>query len=241
VINQAMVEEVWPGEDPLGKRFSLSDEPPEWRTVVGVVGDVRQWGPERPAVAQVYFPFSQGWTRSGFMVIRTAGDAMSVVPQVRSAIRGVDPTQPPSDIRAMGDRLESAFAQRKFYTTLIGLFAVAALLLASAGVYGTVSYFVSRRIREVGIRLALGADRSGVMGLVLARGVRLAAWGIAIGLPGVWASTSLIDSLVYGMGVTEPLILLGGCVVLGGVAVLASVLPALRAVRVSPVTALRAE
>jgi ABC-type antimicrobial peptide transport system permease subunit len=141
----------------------------------------------------------------------------------------------------MADRVDSTFAQRRFYTTLVALFALAALFLAAAGVYGTVSYFVARRVRELGIRMALGAGGTGIIGLVVRRGLRLAVWGVAIGLGGVWATTSLVKGMVYGIGVLDPLTLGGGCLALAGVAVAASVIPALRAVRVPPVLALRSE
>ena len=153
----------------------------------------------------------------------------------------VDPTQPPSELRTMTDRVDVRFAQRRFYTTLIGIFAVAALLLAAAGIYGTVSYFVARRTRELGIRMALGAGGSGVVGLVLKRGVRLSIWGVVLGLAGVWGSKTLLESLVYGVAPLDWLTLAAGCVALAGAAIGASTLPALRAVRVSPITALRAE
>jgi predicted permease len=241
VVNDAMVQEVWPDEDPLGKRFSFSDDPPNWLTVVGVVGDVRQWGPEQAALAQAYLPYRRGWSRGGFVVARVEGDPITVVPAVRRAALGVDPTQPPSEIEGMDDRVERALGQRRFYTTLIGLFAVAALVLAGAGIYGTVSYFVARRRPELGIRMALGAGGSGIVALVVRRGLRLAVWGVGIGLLGAWASTSLVESLVYGVGALELPVLLGGCVLLGTMAVGASALPALRAVRVSPLLALRRE
>jgi ABC-type antimicrobial peptide transport system permease subunit len=124
---------------------------------------------------------------------------------------------------------------------LIGLFALAALFLASAGIYGTVSYFVARRTRELGIRIALGAARSGVVGLVVRRGVRLAVWGVVIGLFGVWATLSTARTLVYGVSALDPLSLIAGCLVLGLAAIFASALPATRAVRVSPTSALRSE
>lgn len=241
VVNQTMVDEVWPDEDPIGKRFSFNDEPPDWLTVVGVVGDVRQWGPEQPAIAQLYAPYRRGWSWSGFVVAEFEGDAGQIAPEVRSAAASVDPTQPPSEIRAIDDRLEARLAQRRFYTTLIGLFAGAALLLAAAGIYGTVSYFVTRRVRELGIRMALGAGGTGIVGLVLRRGARVAVWGIAAGLLGVWASTSLLESLVYGVGASHIPTLVAGCVALGAVAMAASGLPALKATRVSPVLALRSE
>jgi predicted permease len=240
VINRTMVEEVWPGEDPIGAQFGFDDEPP-WLTVVGVVGDVRQWGAERPPKSEVYFPYTRGWSSQGYIVARVAGNPTAVVSAVRRAILEVDPTQPPSNIMAMSERLENAFAQRRFYTTLIGLFAVAALLLASAGIYGTVSYFVTRRVRELGIRIALGAGATGILSLVLTRGIRLAAWGVGAGLIGVWAARSAVGSLVFGVAATDVLTLAGGCLVLGLVAVAASTLPAVRAVRVPPVLALRSE
>jgi predicted permease len=241
LINRHMAEEVWPGEDPLGKRFSFSDEPPTWWTVVGVVGDTRPWGPEQPVINQTYVPFARGWSSSVFVVVKVAGDPASVAGAVRSAILEVDPTQPPSEITAMDARTESAFAQRRFYTTLIGLFAVAALFLAAAGIYGTVSYFVARRTRELGIRMALGARRTGIMGLVVGRGVRLAVWGLALGLVGAWASTRIVEQLLYGVAALDLLTLLGGCLVLGAVTVAASTVPGFRAVQVPPVLALRSE
>jgi len=137
--------------------------------------------------------------------------------------------------------MDRTFSQRRFYTTLIGLFAAAALLLAAAGTYGTVSYYVARRVREMGIRVALGARRTGIVGLVVRRGIRLAAWGVAFGLVGVWASTSLVKGLVYGVKPVDPLTVAAGALLLTLVAVIASALPAIRAVRISPVLALRSE
>ncbi len=241
VINQKFAKDAWPGEDPLGKRFSFDDDPPHWLTVVGVVGDVRQWGPERPTQGQLYAPFVRGWGTAAHLTIRTTGDPGALAPEVRRAILSVDPSQPPSDVYTMRSIVERTFAQRRFYTTLIGLFALAALFLAAAGVYGTVSYFVTRRVRELGIRTALGASRPEVVGLVLRRGLRLAAWGVGIGLLGVWASTRVMKGIVYGVAAMDPWTLVGGCLALALVAVAASAVPAVRAVRVPPVLALRSE
>jgi putative ABC transport system permease protein len=241
VVNATFADKAWPGEDPLGRRFSFGDDPPHWITVVGVVGDVRQWGPERPALAQVYFPLVQGWTASGYLVARVTGDATTATADLRRAILTVDPTQPPSDVQMMSDRVERSYAQRRFYTTLIGLFAAAALLLAGAGIYGTVSYFVARRMRDLGIRIALGARSAGILRLVVKRAVRLAVLGIAAGLLGVWASTALVRGLVYGIEPTDLPTLVVGCITLAAVSVGAATLPASRATRVSPVMALRSE
>jgi predicted permease len=241
VVNERFVEVAWPDEDPLGKRFSFSDDPPGWHTVVGVVGNVRQWGPEQPPLAQAYYPLARGWSTGGYLVVRTSGDPSALVPRIRAAILAVDPAQPPSDVRTLGERVDRTFAQRRFYTTLVALFALAALFLAAAGIYGTVSYFVTRRLRDLGIRVALGAGSSGIMRLVVRRGVRLAVWGVLVGLIGVWLSTRVVEGLVYGIRPLDPLTLIGGCLALGLVAVAASSLPALRAVRVPPVLVLRAE
>ncbi|MCA9736152.1 MAG: ABC transporter permease [Gemmatimonadetes bacterium] len=241
VINQRFADVAWPGEDALGKRFSFSDDPPQWLSVVGVVGDVKQWGPEQPPQAQLYAPYVHGWSSSAYLTVRTAGDPAPLVAQVRQAILAVDPSVPPSDVRMMGERVDRTFAQRRFYTTLVGLFAVAALFLAAAGVYGTISYFVARRTRELGIRMALGAGRTGIVGLVVRRGVRLAAVGVALGLLGVWASTRVLEGLVYEIRTLDPLTLIAGGLVLALVAVSASAIPAARAVRVPPTEALRSE
>jgi putative ABC transport system permease protein len=227
VINRHFAREAWPGEDPLGKRFSFSDNPPDWNTVVGVVDDVRQWGPEQSPVSQAYWPLTRGWTSSAYLVVRTSQDPGALAQAVRRAVLAVDPMQAPSGIRTMTTLVDRTYAQRRFYTTLIGLFAVAALLLAAAGIYGTVSYYVARRGRELGIRMALGAGGSGIVGLVLRRSVRLAVWGVALGLGGVWASTSLVAKLLYGIGALDPVTL--------------AALPARRAVRLPPMVALRSE
>ena len=241
VINERLAELAWPDEDPLGKRFSFSDDPPSWLTVVGVVGDVRQWGPEQPANGHAYFPFPRGWSTGSYLTVRASGDPAALVPSIREAILAVDPVQPPSDVRTMTERMDRTFAQRRFYTTLVALFAAAALFLAAAGVYGTVSYFVARRVRELGIRIALGAKSAGIVGLVVRRGARLAIWGVVLGLGFVWASTRVVEGMVYEIRPIDVPTLVGGCLVLGLVAVAASCLPALKAVRVHPVMALRAE
>nr|MDP2584171.1 ABC transporter permease [Candidatus Palauibacterales bacterium] len=241
VINRHFAQTEWPGENPLGKRFSFNTRPPNWLTVVGVVDDVRQQGPERPPLRQVYFPLTTGWSNAHYVVARTRGDPMGLAGPVRKAIVGVDPTLAPSDVRSMAERVDRAFSQRRFYTTLIGLFALAALLLAGVGVYGTMSYYVTRRLRELGIRMALGATARRVVGRVVGRGARLAAWGVGIGLVGVWISRSVLDKLVYGISDLDPWTIAAGCAVLALVAVAASALPARRAASRAPMVALRTE
>ena len=243
VINQRFAEIAWPGRDPIGKRFSLDDDPPDWLTVVGVVGNVRQWGADQAPQAQLYAPFPRGWRWStgSYLTARTAVDPATMVPAIRRAVLAVDPSRPPSDVRTMAERVDRTFAQRRFYTTLIALFAGAALFLAAAGVYGTVSYFVARRVRELGIRMALGAAATGIVGLVVWRGLRLALWGVSIGIGGVWASTQVIEGLVYDIHAIDLPTIVAGCVAMALVAVVASAIPAARAVRLRPVLALRSE
>jgi ABC-type antimicrobial peptide transport system permease subunit len=141
----------------------------------------------------------------------------------------------------MSERLAGTLSQRRFYTTVISLFAGAALFLAAAGIYGTVSYFVARRTRELAIRIALGARGTGIVGLVLRRAVRLAAWGLLLGAVGVWASTRVLTGMVFGLRPLDPINLAAGCLLLGLVAVASAVLPARRAIRVAPTLALRSE
>jgi len=241
VINETMARSVWPGEDPLGKRFSTEDDPPVWVTVVGVVEDVRQWGLESPAQNEAYLHMGRSWTPAAYLTLRTSGNAASLAPAARQAVLAVDPSVPPSDVRTMEARVEQAYAQRRFTTTLIALFAAAALLLAAAGIYGTISYYVARRTHELGVRMALGAGVTGIMVLVLRRGARLAAWGVAIGLVGVWLTTSALGRLLYGVSALDAPTLVGGAVALALVAVGASAIPAGRAVRVPPASALRSE
>jgi putative ABC transport system permease protein len=183
----------------------------------------------------------RGWSTGSYLTARLAGDPATLVPAIRQAVLAADPSQPPSDVRTMGERVDRTFAQRRFYTTLITLFAGAALFLAAAGVYGTVSYFVARRIREMGIRMALGAAATRIIALVVSRGLRLAFWGVLIGLAGVWASTRVIEGLVYEIHAIDPLTIAAGCLAMALVAVIASAIPAGRAIRVSPVLALRSE
>jgi predicted permease len=241
VVNETMANRVWPGESAIGKRFTAEDDPPNWITVVGVVEDVRQWGLEDVPENEAYLPMTESWTPAGYLTIRTAGDAAAVAPAARSAVLAVDPSIPPSDVQTMRARVEEAFAQRRFTTTLIALFAAAALLMATAGIYGTVAYYVARRTRELGVRMALGAGNSGILLLVLRRGARLALWGVFIGLAGVWASTRLVERLLYGVAPLDLVSIMTGAIALALVTIGASTLPAVRALGVPPSLALRSD
>jgi putative ABC transport system permease protein len=247
VINETMAHRFWPDEDPIGKRFAF--EPPNWITVVGVVGDVRQWGVERLPNPEVYlFCSASPWVsfmewpqRSRVLVVRAAYDPLSLVPAVKQAVHVVDADQPVTDIRTMRQVVAESMARRRFNTLLIALFSGTALMLVAAGIYGVTSYFAAQRSREMGIRMALGANRRNVLGLVLQRGGTLAAIGLAVGLVGVLATTRITASMVYGVSPSDPATIAGGALFLLFVALLGSWIPARRAAGVDPVITLRNE
>ena len=176
-----------------------------------------------------------------YLIVKTDVDPLSLVGQVRQAVLAVDPDQPISEIRTMEGVLSEQFAGQRFNTMLVGIFAGIALMLVSAGVYGVVSFFVAQTSREIGIRMALGAAQSSVLKLTILRGLKLASIGAAIGVGGIFASTTVIRSMLYGASPVDIPTMIGGVLALIGVSVLASIVPAQRAARVSPVTALRSE
>jgi len=241
VINEAAASRLWPDEDPLGKRFSFGDNPPDWITVVGVVGNVRQWGPEYAPRPEMYGDYSMRARARMYLTIFAEGDPAGLIRPVRAAVLAVDPLQPVSEIRTMGEILSADMSGREFYTLLIGLFSALALFLAAAGIYGVISYFVVRRTRELGIRLALGAGQAGLLKLVVRRALRIVGFGLVFGVVGVFGSTRIIASLLYGVEPFDLTAILGGVAFLLVVGLIASMIPAFRTTRISPLTALKAE
>jgi putative ABC transport system permease protein len=243
-----MARQFWPGEDAIGKRFRLaappgSEEP--WRVIVGVAGDVRQMGTDAPIKAEMYLPYSQMTTAAFYaprsLVVRTSGDPLRIVAAVRREIRAVDPDQPLSDIRTMADVIDEETAPRRIGTTLSGAFAVLALVLASLGIYGVLSYFVAQQTRPMGVRLALGAQPRDVLSLVLRKGLLLTLTGVAVGLLASLALTRLMQNLLFGVSAFDPSTFAAVAIVLTAVALAACVLPARRAAKVDPLVALRYE
>lgn len=247
IINETMARQYWQGEDAVGKRFKLGDpdSPVPWITIVGVVADVRQMGMDAPVKAEMYLPYRQMTTHSFFaprdLVIRTSVDPMSVVASARREIHAVDPDQPVSNIRTMEGLLDEEIGQRRLGMTLVAIFAGLALLLASLGIYGVLSYFVVQHTREIGVRLALGAQRRNVLGLVMKKGMTLALIGVAIGLATAFALTRLMSSLLYEVKPADPLTFIAVAAMLTVVALLACYIPARRAMKVDPMVALRCE
>jgi putative ABC transport system permease protein len=239
VINHTMAGRFWPGQDPIGKRFRFKQEP--WVKVVGVAGDTRQWGMERNPLPEAYFPYQVSPPDLRFLVIRTFVEPMSMVAVVRREIARVDKDQPVSNIRTTAGLVDASIAERRFGTLLVGLFASTALVLVAAAIYALMSFFVAERTQEIGVRIALGATPSGVLRLVLRRAVTLAGMGVAMGLLGVAAATRLVGGLVYGISPNDPATIAAGVLGLVAIGLLGSLVPALRATRIDPVTALRAE
>ena len=247
VVNEAMARAFWPGADPLGKRFKVGGpaSPNPWLTVVGVVADVRQMGLDAPVKPEMYLPFKQvnynQWFAPGYLVIRTSAEPASLTAAVRREVHAVDPEQPVSNVQTMAEILGEESAQRRVGMTLLAAFAGLALLLASLGIYGVLSFFVAQRTQEIGVRLALGASPRSILALVLGKGMRLTLAGLGLGLLGAFALTRLIESQLFGVSASDPVTYAGLALLLACVALLACYLPARRATKVDPMVALRYE
>jgi putative ABC transport system permease protein len=239
VVNEAIAQRFFPGGDPIGKRLNLCslDPKPCWLTIVGVVGNVHQYGLDAPPTLDVYW--SQGWPR--YMVIRTASDPAALAQTAIGEIHKFDSNLPVSHIMTLDNLFSDSVSPRRFSTFLLGIFAGLALLLAAMGIYGVMSYVVSLRTNEIGIRMALGAQPRDIWRLVIGRGAQLALAGVVLGLVGAFALTKLIASLLYGVKPTDPVTFGGVALLLVGVALLACYFPARRAMRVDPMVALRYE
>jgi putative ABC transport system permease protein len=242
VINETFARTFWPDRSPLGARLRLDGE--AWLTIVGVVADVRERGLESGAKPGVYVPVCQNpnaWAIPEDLGIRTAVDPLSLVSAVRTAIWSVDPEQPIFRIRSMDETLDLEVAGRNQDMVLLTAFAGLALLLASIGIYGVLSYAVAQRKREMGLRMALGADARNVTRMVMSQGMRLAGLGLAIGTVAALALTRLMVNLLYGVSAADPATFIGVIVLLFVVALLACYVPAARAARMDPIQALREE
>ena len=233
-------------EDPIGKRIYFSrtqTDSTKYITIVGVVGHTKHEGLDAEARIQLYLPLTQTRGRLGVMdvVVRTNGDPLRSVTAVREAINAVDPALPMARITRMQELVDASLGQRKLSTVLLGVFAGLALLLASLGIYGVTSYTVAQRTREIGVRVALGAQRSQVLRLVLQQGMALSITGVLIGLAGAFALTRLMASQLYDISATDPATFIVVTALLTAVALFATLGPALRATRVDPISALRDE
>lgn len=244
VINETMVSRYFPGEDPLGKRFkwgSADTKESPWREIVGIVQDTRQRSLEQEPAPEVFMPLEQEPARGLTFVVRSVGDPQALAGALRAEILALDRSLPIYNLRTMEQVLSESMARRRFNLWLLGLFSGLALLLASLGIYGVMSYMVTQRTREIGIRMALGAKRRDVLRLVLGQGVVLVGVGIAAGLAAAAGLSYTLASLLYGVSRTDPATYVGVSGLLAAVALLACYLPARRAMRVDPMVALRYE
>ena len=246
MVNENMARRFWPGEDAVGKRFKYGapdtpDSVSPWLTIVGVVGDMRRTGYDAPVRYETFLPLAQQPVPSMTFVVRTARDPLALAPQVRGEVRAIDPELPVYDIKSMDQLLSAMVAQRRFSMALLGTFAGLALLLGLVGVYGVTSYLVAQRTREVGLRLALGAQPGELVRMVVRQGMGVAAAGIGVGLLGALAVTRLMAGLLYGVSPTDAATLAAVTALLALATLLANYVPARRAARVNPIVALRSD
>jgi putative ABC transport system permease protein len=235
-----MARQHFPEENPIGKRISVDmfDQPVPTE-IIGIVGDVRYDSLIDTVEPTVYFPLPELAYAFMTLVVRTTGDPAEIAPAVRRELREIDPDQPVSDVRTMNQVMADTVGRARFNTLLLGLFAGLATLLAAIGVFGVINYSVTLRTREIGLRMALGAQPGKVLMLVLKQGLLLAWMGIGIGLAGALALTRLLSSLLYEVSATDPLTFAVIALLLTGVSWLACYLPARRAARLEPLIALR--
>jgi putative ABC transport system permease protein len=242
VVNETFARKYWPGERAIGHRIVLTaNNLVVWRTVVGVVKDLRECGYEIAMKPAIYQPAAQAARPTRELIVRTAGNPLALVPAVRRVIAAVDPEQPVSWVRTMDELIDLNVSDRRQVLALLATFAALALVLACVGLYGILSSAVAQRGRELGLRMALGASGASVQRMVVGRGLLLTAAGLSIGLGASWALTRLMKNLLYGVDAVDPATFAGVAAFLGGVALIASWIPARRASRLDPMAILREE
>ncbi len=243
VVNETLARRMWPGEDPIGKRwkFGRLDGPSPWREIIGVVADVKLNGVESETPMELYLPLAQQPRDFLGLVARTAGDPLQAAPAIERAVRAIDKDLPVFSIRSMDQLMGNSLAQRRLTLTLLASFAALALMLAAIGIYGVIAYSVRQRTRDLGIRMALGAQRRDVLKLILAQGLKLTLIGVAIGLLAAFALTRWMEALLFGVRPTDPLTFTVIALVLTLVALVACWIPARHATKVDPLVALRCD
>ncbi|MBZ5604262.1 MAG: ABC transporter permease, partial [Acidobacteriia bacterium] len=244
VVNETLARRYFPGESAIGHRISFGFQQPQWLTIIGVVRDVQERGYAIEMKPGVYLNYPQTpdiWATPERLVIRTKTDALALAGSVRAAIASVDPEEPVSSVETMDQIIDENVADRQQQMTLLGAFAGLALLLASVGLYGVLSYAVTQRSREIGLRMALGASAANVVRLVVGRGLALTGTGLAIGLAAAWAATRLMSKLLYGVAPTDAATYAEVAALLAFIGLAACWIPARRASRVDPITVLREE
>jgi putative ABC transport system permease protein len=241
IVNQSMARQMWPGMDPVGRRFKTGSNPETapWITVMGVVGDVRHFGLEADARPEMYRTYAVNPLGAPNVVVRARADGVSLISELSARIRALDPNVPTYNATSMEALVERSTAQRRFVMLLLASFAMAALLVAGVGVYGMMSQAVAQRTAEIGLRMALGASQSAVLGLVFRQGARLLGAGIAAGFAIAIGLAWFMRGLLFAMGPFDPVAFVLAAAVLAGFALAACYIPARRASRVDPIAAMR--
>jgi putative ABC transport system permease protein len=243
MVSKALATKIWGSESAVGKQIHFGEASRPWYTVVGVTANVRHSGLDATVTQQFYVPERQWFFTDNqeVLVVRTKGDPNAVAGAVRDAIRKIDPLQPIVKIASMERVIEASTAQRRLALVLFACFAMAAVLLAVAGIYGVLAGNVAERTREIGLRTALGATPQRILKLIVGQGARLAAIGLSVGLFGAFALTKSLQSLLFGVGPHDPTTLIGATLLLLVTTLVACLVPALRAVRIDPSQAFRSE
>jgi putative ABC transport system permease protein len=243
MVNESFAKRYFPNEDPVGRRFTFGDgtNNPQWITIAGVVRDTKRQGLDQPIRIESWMPHAQAPSRSMEVVVRTAGDPLALTGAVRDAVWSLDRDLPIPRIQTLAQVLSESVAQRRLNMLLLTLFAAVALILAAVGIYGVMSYAVTQRTNEIGIRVALGAQSRDVLKLVVGQGMKLTLIGVGTGMILTLALMRLLASLLFGVSATDPLTFSVIAVLLIAVALLACYLPARRAAQVDPMIALRSE
>ena len=242
IVNETLAERYFPGEDAIGKRININDpENVTWREIVGIAEDVKNFGIQRVSRNAAYFPFAQLPTSFMAIVMRTAGDPTLLIPSARNVIAEMDPSLAASNVTTMESMVQASLGSERFVTMLLTIFASVALVLATVGLYGVVSYSVSRRVREMGIRVALGAADGDIRKLIVGKSVGMAVAGVGVGVVGALLLTRLMEGLLFGVPASDPVTFATAAVLLTAVAAVASAIPAQRAVKVDPMAVLKNE
>jgi putative ABC transport system permease protein len=243
IINETAARHFWPDQQALGKRLKqgFPESTAPWREVIGVVADVKLEGLAQQTPMQIYLPVAQNSTSSFNLVARTETEPTTMASSIQAVIHTIDPDLPVYQIRSMNQVLERSIMTRRATMILLGGFATLAVVLAAVGIYGVISYGVIQRTREIGLRMALGAEPGQVMRLILRQGMSLILAGVSVGLIGAFALTRVISSMLFEVSATDPITFVGVPFVLTAIALLACYLPARRAMRVDPMAALRCE
>jgi putative ABC transport system permease protein len=241
LINETLARQFFPNEDPIGKRMHITNGPETWREIVGIVGDIKQYGVDQTTTAQGYEPFAQVPFSSLNVVIRTKGSAAALLGALRPAVYAVDKDQPVGAIRPLEEIVADSVSRQRFAMTLLTVFSGVALIIAAVGIYGVMAYNVVQRTGEFGIRMALGAQQRDVLRLVLSQGGKLIGLGLVIGLVATLAASRAMGSMLFNTSAYDPLTLSTITLVLGAVALAACFFPANRATKVNPIEALRTE